>query len=627
MWIGRIIPVNLLLLAVLCVPSIGFGHLDQGDRIVVTEVVLDRVSLISTDETVKTDDVRIYTKIQTQGHQNQEALIALTDDQYGGILKSAWEESGKTEYGSRPVIGHILYYHVNCNPHEPFNIELGLWDDDSFDLDDILDAAKDLLDLPGVPEELKLWGGVGIRLGKLVQKLSEGSRDNWSELQIGPRHYTGQQTLRTVLRCCNDQDWEEGDPGADFHLSFKKRTLDRACDLEGWRTTMEEFMEQLELEEVLRARLKESYSRLLQEVEEKNDTQDDIEQGRISEAEGSRRISEAIVAIDAGRADVDLVVTDVAETWTGDDGRISMDRYQDIERLEYWADATVNLGDWQPQEIEYPAERVVATGTQVSVSGRVVADRWSYGTVVGPTGATVSGVVVRVDDDETTTDAEGRFWIEPGLDTGNHTVVLLNPIEEGSSPGSEIEVFTGNVPTGAAVPDIERAPRYIGWENVTVAGSSFTCAPGQYVEARFGNDLGTVLACDGGTSWIVQPPTTTVDGGPPALGPVDLVVAVDGRESQPVMATRLALESYLSNPSLAPGQKGWLHISIKGTLDRVPLRIENLAPANVELKGGVMQSRRTSGGEQNTLKIRYTGKSPGEFLLNVAIEDNLASVH
>ena len=340
-----------------------------------------------------------------------------------------------------------------------------------------------------------------------------------------------------------------------------------------------------------------------------------------------KRLSESSQSVESERAGVDAVITEVARAWTTRDGRIPTDHYQDLERMEYWADATIIVGDWQFQEVEYPVERPVPAGTSMVVSGQVVEDRWSYGTVVGPTGATLSGVVVLVGADETTTDAGGRFWIEPGLSTGSHEVALLNPTDQGSPPPADFEVAAESVLEGAPLPDIERAPRYIGWENVTVEGSGLTCAPGQYLEARFGNDLGTVLACDGGTNWTVQPPVKSADGSPPALGSVDLVVAVDGRESQPVSATRVALESSLSNPKLTPGKKGWLRITIRGVEDRLPLRITNLAPGTVQLKGGAEIQLRTSGGEDNTLKIRYTARSPGEFTLNVAIEDNLVAVH
>jgi hypothetical protein len=71
------------------------------------------------------------------------------------------------------------------------------------------------------------------------------------------------------------------------------------------------------------------------------------------------------------------------------------------------------------------------------------------------------------------------------------------------------------------------------------------------------------------------------------------------------------------------GQQGKGFIVVYGTTDRLDVRVTNLTPSTVSLKGGQTIMVRTSGGAHNKAKVRYTGGSPGNFLLDaVIVEDN-----
>ena len=127
-----------------------------------------------------TEEVRIYTNVSTQGHWKQESFFAFADDQYGGLTRDEYDEARKkgeeNPHGDQPIVGHTIYYHVNCLPHEPFNMDFEMWDDDSWDIDEVLDFIKKVLDLPGMPSAAKLWGGIGVAIGELASQLSKIGR-------------------------------------------------------------------------------------------------------------------------------------------------------------------------------------------------------------------------------------------------------------------------------------------------------------------------------------------------------------------------------------------------------------------------------------------------------------------
>lgn len=321
------------------------AHLDPGTCLATTEVVLDHVTMISGDETGG-EEIRIYTNVSTVGHWKQESFFAFADDENKGLTRDEYDEKKKqgedNPHGDQPIVGHTIYYHVNCLPHEPFNFTFEMWDDDSWDIDEILETIREILDLPGMPAEAKLWGGIGVAIAELASKLSQGSRDNHSSFQVRGKHYAnGQHTEPGTLECCNDQGWKVGEHGSDFVFTVKKESAG-ACNLENWEDAMAAFLRQLKVEKNLEKKLQDAYENLLKKVrdreEKKKKDKDDV-----SRSEGRDSLEALQEAVVESRAQVDAVLVDVAETWTGPEGTIPVRQFVDLSKLKYWADETQNI--------------------------------------------------------------------------------------------------------------------------------------------------------------------------------------------------------------------------------------------------------------------------------------------
>ncbi|MBU7015566.1 MAG: hypothetical protein HXS52_14205 [Theionarchaea archaeon] len=281
-----------LLVFILFVPKISEQHLDEGTHLIIVEVVLDTIDLISSDEVDYDDDpddgddIRFYSKFAQAGHSSQECMIAFPDDLYEGYYKKDYEELKKGNFkdqdDSHIVVGQIVYLHVECDPPEPFNYEIHIWDDDWYSPDGICQMIKDALELEFLPKEARIWGGLATGLGSVFREI-KGSSDNYSSSVVINKVVTEttRHTEQTTLSCCNDLDWKVGDPGARVNFTIKIENFeDLKCrtngcpNIEAYRKLVQSKIDQLALEEELKRLLKRDF----------NVMHDSIEQGKMEEA-------------------------------------------------------------------------------------------------------------------------------------------------------------------------------------------------------------------------------------------------------------------------------------------------------------------------------------------------------
>lgn len=280
---------------------------------------------------------------------------------------------------------------------------------------------------------------------------------------------------------------------------------------------------------------------------------------------------------------------------------------------------------------ETPSDRGASvptpSGGRLVLPPSVSADGAAFGTAIGPDGAILTGVVVEVGDEQTMTDDEGRVWIAGDLPAGDRVDVQPVSAPEGPDSGEPTPSAParGSVPVIPAPeiqgspPRLDRVPEYAGWQDFIVHGSGLGCAPGQDIGAFFGETEARVLACDGQSTWIVQP--TATDGTDLPVGPVDFYVAVDGKASNAVPVQTIRLHSRLDPPTLRVGRLGWAVYEIEGTHEPVRLRVTNHTPSVIRLVGGSPQEVTTSGGETNQVRVRFRSLAPGSFHIQVEYPD------
>lgn len=275
-----------------------------------------------------------------------------------------------------------------------------------------------------------------------------------------------------------------------------------------------------------------------------------------------------------------------------------------------------------PGDQETPSEGAMVPtwpGGRLVLPDSVPAEGQGFGTALDASGEGVlTGLVIAVDDQQTTSDDDGRFWIPGDLDPGRSIQVRALPEGDLGGPGTWVGDEVPVVPSPEVVggpPRLDRVPPYAGWQDFTVEGSGLSCDPDQRIAAYFDTTEAPILACDGHSAWTIQPQAAA--GGELPPGWRDFYVAVDGKASNVLPVQVIQLHSRLEPPTLTIGEGGWAVYEILGTSEPLPLEVINHSPEVIRLPAGSPQRVTTSGGEPNEMRVRFQSLAVGRFEIEV----------
>jgi hypothetical protein len=97
------------------------------------------------------------------------------------------------------------------------------------------------------------------------------------------------------------------------------------------------------------------------------------------------------------------------------------------------------------------------------------------------------------------------------------------------------------------------------------------------------------------------------------------VIEVAGRSLRPVPVTLVSFEVSATKKQLAPGEKGYLTVRVRGTDQRLAIEARNLTPEVVQLPRGNLQRVTSSGGSTNAAEIEMEGVRAGDFSISVRL--------
>jgi hypothetical protein len=270
-------------------------------------------------------------------------------------------------------------------------------------------------------------------------------------------------------------------------------------------------------------------------------------------------------------------------------------------------------GGEEPQAVStVPAPQ----GSRIVLTGSVVEGDEATLAVIDPAGQRLSGVVVDIDGEDHVTGADGRVVFAVAATAAALRAALPSLPDQ---PAVEVPVVARpTAPLTGGPPRVERAPRYpTSGGELAIAGTGFDGdASGNTVQV--GQQEFEVLAASP-TGLVAAIPADALGD----LGP--LVVTTKGGSSRPVETTfvRFALEGGPSR--LRRGQTAVRRVVLKGTSDRVRLRVTNLTPGVVAMEGGDVVTVSTSGGTSNRAEIRISGVTLGDFELLAEVVEEAAT--
>lgn len=258
-------------------------------------------------------------------------------------------------------------------------------------------------------------------------------------------------------------------------------------------------------------------------------------------------------------------------------------------------------------------------GSGLVLTGTVVADRPAFLSVVGPTGATLSGVVVEVDGERRVTDERGRIVIPAVSAVAGGTMWARLTTADGAVRSAQATVvppssagLTG--PSSSAPPTVTDVPSYPTRDApVTIRGEGFG-GDFETLGVRLGAEPAAVLSASP-TELVAQMPAEA------PLGTQALTVTTATGDSAPAIVTLVALRLTSEDTTLTRGRKGQATIHVDGTRRSLRLEVASLSPDVIALAGGQTQVVTTSGGDDNRAKIKYRGLSPGTFQITATVLD------
>lgn len=260
---------------------------------------------------------------------------------------------------------------------------------------------------------------------------------------------------------------------------------------------------------------------------------------------------------------------------------------------------------------------VIPKGTQILTPSSFIENQPATIAVIAPGKGLLSGVVVRCGDQYQTTDKSGRATFD--IPAGSSTAQLsIKDIAELPTRTVSISSLISSIPP-EALPQIGETPAFL------VPGNTFTCSGGPFSGIgsenglKIGERIIPILACTPHEILAFVPRNFQVGT------TKDMIVSTPEGESNRVRVTfvRLRLEADLTKLFEGQGTKG--KIIVEGTQLPVTVRITNLTPQIITLKGGQVQILKTSGGKKNLVKIRFKGIKVGKFLLDSRPVDKTGS--
>jgi hypothetical protein len=214
--------------------------------------------------------------------------------------------------------------------------------------------------------------------------------------------------------------------------------------------------------------------------------------------------------------------------------------------------------------------------------------------------------VVFSNGDHLLTDATGRALF----------VAPLNPgVIRGSIPGREGHItvtILSPEETAATAIQITSVPKIASLaDRFEIIGTGF-CGEADANQITVSGDPAFVLASSP-TSLVVLPPPDLQ----PGRASVDISCAK--RNGPPIEIVFVALTLEADTSPLAPGVHRQLTVRVRGTISKVTLEANNLAPDVAELTGGNPLRSSSSGGSENVAHFEVVGRKRGSFMISIRL--------
>jgi hypothetical protein len=261
--------------------------------------------------------------------------------------------------------------------------------------------------------------------------------------------------------------------------------------------------------------------------------------------------------------------------------------------------------------VSYTGPTYAANGSTLVFTGTVTEGEMATASVIGPNGATLSGVVVEVDGEEYVSDSKGRIVFPVAV--GLTTLVATLPGSDGVA--SRIPVVSPSAAPVATTLALDDVPSVVqNGQNFPVSGSGFSGDAEQNTVA-LGDQEVSVLAASPSELVVAAP------AGSP-LGSQPLTVSNAQGSSEPVDMTVIGMRLESGDTALHTGQKGRLRLVVEGTDAPVPVTVTNRSPQVVHLEGGESMKVVTSGGADNSVPVGFRAVGPGGFELSATLTDS-----
>ncbi len=246
-------------------------------------------------------------------------------------------------------------------------------------------------------------------------------------------------------------------------------------------------------------------------------------------------------------------------------------------------------------------------GTAIVLPQRVVAGQQATLAVLDAAGRLTAGAMVEFSGGErVTTDATGRATFSAPAEPG---VLLARLPARGVSASTTVVAPQPNPPEGVQVIEY---PRVVSvFDRFSVEGTGF----------RGEADANRVLLGDQPALVLAASPVALVLLAAPRApdGRAQLRVEVGGQSAEPLPVTLISFQVTAMKKQLAPGEKGKLIVSVRGTEQRLVIEARNLSPEVVELPRGNVQRVTSSGGPANAAEIEMQGVRVGDFGVSVRL--------
>ncbi len=179
---------------------------------------------------------------------------------------------------------------------------------------------------------------------------------------------------------------------------------------------------------------------------------------------------------------------------------------------------------------------------------------------------------------------------------------------------------TGNVP-GVVLPHPENSPaglRVTSYARVVslsdrfeISGSGFRGDASEN-RVRLGGKEALVAAASPLALTVIPAPDL-------AAGPSQLTVESAGHAAGPLPLALVSLELSATKDRLAAKESCVLTVRVRGSSDRLNVEVRNLSPDLVALASGTVERLTTSGGDDNTARVKLFGVRAGDFSISARL--------